>query len=236
MIHGSKKTKKVKTDEETKADNEMSAKISKHLHEFMALRNAEKKDLVYLTQFTDILMELCSDIPTIYNFRRELVEEQLKEATDPATKLKILENNLKLTTKLLKSDPKSYCIWSFRQWLVSQLFTMSSSNQVIVAELELCKYMLTKDEKNFHVWNYRHWLNGLSVDIEVAIEFVHSKIKANPFNFSPYHFLTKHLPLKYHKMLETEHNPEFLQYGMDKTVFDSELEMVRTAIFLNPQE
>lgn len=52
----------------------MSLKISKNLHEFMELRNLEKKDLLYLTQFTDILMELCSDIPTIYNFRRELVE------------------------------------------------------------------------------------------------------------------------------------------------------------------
>lgn len=121
-------------------------------------------------------------------------------------KLKILQDNLKLTTKLLKSDPKSYCIWSFRQWLVSQLYRQSNTNDVILAELELCKLMLMKDEKNFHVWNYRHWLNSLNVDIEVAIGFVHTKIKTNPFNFSPYHFLTKHLPQKYHKLLEAQHN------------------------------
>lgn len=86
------------------------------------------------------------------------------------------------------------------------------------------------------MWNYRHWLNSLSVDIDTAIEFVHSKIKTNPFNFSPYHFLTKHLPQKYQKMLEQERNDEILQFGMERKVFDEELEMVRTAMFLNPQE
>jgi phage gp36-like protein len=48
----------------------------------MEIRNNEKKDLPYLNQFTEILMELCCDIATIYNFRRELIEEQLKVTPD----------------------------------------------------------------------------------------------------------------------------------------------------------
>lgn len=178
-------------------------------------------------------MELCSDIATIYNFRRELIEEQLKGIPEPELQAKLLEGNLKLTTKLIKGDPKSYVIWSFRQWLVTKLFVLTKTSQVVEGELELCRLMLLKDEKNFHVWNYRHWLNSLTVDIDRAIKFVHEKIKANPFNFSPYHFLTKHLIEKY---AEIGGNHEIIQYGMEKKVFEEELDMVRTAVGMNPQE
>lgn len=37
-------------------------------------------------------------------------------------KAKLLETNLKMVTKLMKSDPKSYNVWNFRKWLVIKLF------------------------------------------------------------------------------------------------------------------
>lgn len=171
----------------------------------MDIRHQEKKDLAYLNQFTEVLMELCCDITTIYNFRRELIEQQLSVTPEPELQAKILEANLKLTTKLIKSNPKTYAIWSFRQWLVMKLFLLTKTSQVVEGDLELCKFMLMKDEKNFHVWNYRHWLNSLTVNIDRAIQFVHEKIKNNPFNFSPYHFLTKHIMEKYDRLIGVNH-------------------------------
>ena len=74
MIHGTKRSKKVPTPEEKAADDALSTKIRDNLHEFIAIRHQEKTDIPYLLQFTEILMELCSDISTIYNFRREAID------------------------------------------------------------------------------------------------------------------------------------------------------------------
>lgn len=67
-------------------------------------------------------MELCSDISTIYNFRRELLDLQLGKLETTQEKIQLLSLNLKLATKLIKSDPKSYNVWNFRKWLVIKLF------------------------------------------------------------------------------------------------------------------
>ena len=61
-----------------------------------------------------------------------------------------------------------------------------------------------KDEKNFHVWNYRNWANGIQIDIDTQLEFTKTKINANPFNFSPYHFRSKYLPEKYLRYLKDQ--------------------------------
>ena len=67
--------------------------------------------------FTSILMQLCSDIPTIFNFRRQLINILLEGKT-PEEVGKVLGGELKLSTKLMQSDPKCYTLWSYRQWLV----------------------------------------------------------------------------------------------------------------------
>lgn len=108
-------------------------------------------------------MQLCSDIPTIFNFRRDLIEKSI-EGKEPEEIAKVLNGEIKLTTKLIQSDPKSYTIWSYRQWLVIALFKINSA--IIKAEKELCKMLLMKDEKNFHVWNYRNWLNSIQLFID----------------------------------------------------------------------
>ena len=71
---------------------------------------------------------------------------------------------MKLTTKLIQSDPKSYTIWSYRQWLVKSLF--KTNPEIIKKEKELIQMLLMKDEKNFHVWNYRNWLNSIQSFID----------------------------------------------------------------------
>jgi len=69
-------------------------------------------------------------------------------------------------------------------------------------EKQLCKMLLMKDEKNFHVWNYRNWINSVEFKIDEELSFTEEKIKSNPFNFSPYHFRSKYIPLKYSSLLK----------------------------------
>ena len=76
----------------------------------------------------------------------------------------MLGGEVKLTTKLIQSDPKSYTIWSYRQWLVKSLFKINP--EIIKKEKELIQMLLMKDEKNFHVWNYRNWLNSIQSFID----------------------------------------------------------------------
>lgn len=98
--------------------------------------------------------------------------------------------------------------------------------------------LLTADEKNFHVWNYRNWTNTVQMNIDTELEFTKSKINANPFNFSPYHFRSKYLIWKYSQEIasaDQQKKQEIVIYGMPKDVFHAEMETVRTAIFLNPK-
>lgn len=75
MIHGAKKVKKVKTEQESKEEDELSEKINNKLSEFFSIPrkhlNVPKIPLYF--EFTSLLMQLTSDIPTIFNFRRELI-------------------------------------------------------------------------------------------------------------------------------------------------------------------
>ena len=81
MIHGHKKATKQKSPEEHKQEEEMSEKINSKLNDFFAIRQKPITDdnLAKLSEFTAILMQLCSDIPTIFNFRRELMLKLLSD-------------------------------------------------------------------------------------------------------------------------------------------------------------
>jgi hypothetical protein len=87
-------------------------------------------------------MQLVTELPTVFNFRRELIQAKLKEASVEVIG-KSLGEEIKLTTKLIQSDPKSYTIWSYRQWLVLWLFKVN--REVIKAEKELTRLLLMKD-------------------------------------------------------------------------------------------
>ncbi len=72
-------------------------------------------------EFTTILMQLCPDITTIFNYRRELINKII-ELQDPREKAKTLGGEIKLITKIIQGDPKSYTLWSYRQWLVIKFY------------------------------------------------------------------------------------------------------------------
>lgn len=109
----------------------MSQKINQKLAEFFAIprQDINPQQLPKYLEFIALLMQLVSDIPTVFNLRRELVEKAIELAKQGAEGevAKLLGGEVKLTTKLIQSDPKSYTIWSYRQWLVKCLFKVNPS-------------------------------------------------------------------------------------------------------------
>ena len=114
----------------------MSQKINEKLAEFFAIPrdNVNPQQIPKYLEFIALLMQIVSDIPTVFNFRRQLVEKAIKNGNQEEI-AKLLGGQVKLTTKLIQSDPKSYTIWSYRQWLVKTLFKINP--EIIKKQKEL---------------------------------------------------------------------------------------------------
>ena len=66
---------------------------------------------------------------------------------------------LQLTERALRRNPKSYGAWNQRRWSVRQLGERADMGH----ELALCAKLLAADERNFHCWNYRRRARGAAV-------------------------------------------------------------------------
>ena len=72
----------MKTEQEVKEEDEMSQKINQKLTEFFAIprQDIKPQQLPKYLEFISLLMQLVSDIPTVFNLRRELVEKAIELA------------------------------------------------------------------------------------------------------------------------------------------------------------
>jgi geranylgeranyl transferase type-2 subunit alpha len=97
----------------------------------------------------------------------------------------IYDDELKVTFKgITDGNPKSYSAWYQRSWVLHQ-----HPQPDLKAELELCEKSLGFDCRNFHCWDHRRVvakLAGLDSDEEFA--FLDRLIKANPSNYSAWHY------------------------------------------------
>jgi geranylgeranyl transferase type-2 subunit alpha len=132
--------------------------------------------------YSELLAKLCPEISTIYNYRRELIQARLAtgEKEDLAA---LLNREFELNTGLIKRHPKSYTLWSYREWLVLESERIDAQHgtaiNAIQREFGLCSKMLTLDERNFHVWNYRNWLTATSGHGDVEA-FTLQKVHQHP--------------------------------------------------------
>lgn len=82
------------------------------------------------------------DVYDLWNFRRRVLQAVTGEAEEEE-KGKIVKDELALTQEALSSkNPKSYCIWHHRQWLVEHY------DVLLDQELKLCSKFLEYDERN----------------------------------------------------------------------------------------
>jgi hypothetical protein len=125
---------------------------------------------------SDRLLELQPDDMTAWNYRKELIVKY-PEHVD-------LDNELYLTLKALKINPKSYPSWYHRRWILNRVKIPDWS-----LELKLLSQLFSVDPRNFHAWQHRMWvLNRGNIPLEKEWEFLNTQIDENMSNYSAWHW------------------------------------------------
>ena len=220
------------------------------------------------------LLEINPDVVTAWNLRREtivsLAEQaaaaEAAESTETKTKTETkpstpegdaspesphspphspsLEDELALTEKTLRKNPKSYPSWHHRRWTVRRIVeaarcspgTAADADAILAREMRLVEKLLEMDDRNFHCWGYRRFvveLAGASPSDELA--FTTRKIEANFSNYSAWHHRSSVLPLARGVPGDGDGFPPGTR-SLPKDVLDAEYELVQQAFFTEPED
>nr|BAN21361.1 rab geranylgeranyl transferase alpha subunit [Riptortus pedestris] len=222
-MHGQAKVKTSEEEKERKKkDREQKAKVYRDgMTKIFDKRKKCEFDDEALDLISDILITN-PDIYTLWNFRKEILLTYKDKSHDDLAC--ILSNEMRLTEMCLRANPKSYCAWYHRLWLLDN---MPYSD--LEKELFLCTKYLKLDERNFHCWDYRR---AVVAKLEVApseeLDYTTVKIEENFSNYSSWHYRSQLLPLVYP-------DPSNLR-PVDEPTHLKELELVQAACFTDPSD
>lgn len=255
MQHGRKKQPKVVlTEEQKKANAEKIEKLIKINQELLQRRAAKQYTAANL-ELTEKAGALFDDNYTVWNFRRELMQELvLKQADKPlAEKYAFMAGELKLLLKLMMRNPKSFTLWYHRMWCIEQGLDLdkqmkSDESEILKSELGLCEKLIVQDGRNFHCWNYKSWLQGLELESiekkfageenrkarEAAIRKVYEReydyasriISQNFSNYAAWFYRSKILPHLFP-------DPTYL---ITRETMKKELETLKQALYTDPKD
>jgi geranylgeranyl transferase type-2 subunit alpha len=182
-MHGRKKGSVVATPQE-KIDKYNKLKV-------VVLAKYKARVFTATTQkLTETLIKLNPDFYTLWNYEREILEHQLAQGEAAGERVDLARLSvaqLELCNAGLQRNPKSYCAWHHRRWVVGKGATD------VVAELALCSKMLTLDKRNFHCWNYRRFVADRCYEqgkatLASEFAFTSDKIEQDFSNFSAWHY------------------------------------------------
>ncbi|GAA5827627.1 hypothetical protein JCM3770_006876 [Rhodotorula araucariae] len=191
---------------------------------------------------TTRLLSLNPEFQTGWGIRRRILLNGLLRDADAATQQQILEGDLQLTNASLKLNPKVYCVWEHRKWVLE---TMPDADWGF--EFKMVEMYLEKDARNFHSWDYRRYLVTSILSLpsspstprskplpqpttESELAFTTRKISANFSNFSAWHYRTKLLAKLWEEKGWGPAAPERLSR------VDQEFELVKQAIWSDPND
>ncbi|XP_055548467.1 geranylgeranyl transferase type-2 subunit alpha [Wyeomyia smithii] len=182
-------------------------------------------------ELDDEMMELTGriltsnpDIATLWNLRRRCIQKMVLEEEEDF-KQGLFDKDLNFTEMCLQVNPKSYCAWHHRCWILENAPAPNWQKEV-----DLCTKYLKLDERNFHCWDYRRYVvEKAKVSPEAELEFCTEKIQRNFSNYSSWHYRSKLLPLLYPNL-----NDPSLPISEER--LRGELELVLTAAFTDPSD
>ena len=138
----------------------------------------------------------------------------------------LVQNELSLTKKTIKINPKSYSPWFHRQWFIG---IVCGEDKILNQELDLCNMFLEIDCRNFHCWDYRRFIVGHLTKqnqnevLQKEFEYSYLKITQNFSNYSAWHYRSKLLPV----------------VSTDESIVTNllkELELCRSAYYTEPKD
>lgn len=162
------------------------------------------------------------DIATLWNLRRRCIQKFTETDKDNQA---LFDKDLNFTEMCLQVNPKSYCAWHHRCWILENA---PASNWQ--KEVDLCSKYLKLDERNFHCWDYRRYVvEKANVLPQKELDFCTEKIQKNFSNYSSWHYRSKLLPVLY----PNENDPS---RPISEKKLREELELVLTAAFTDPSD
>lgn len=182
----------------------------------------KRKDKIYDDELMTVTERMLLQNPYIYtlwNIRREAF---LNNDWEGDRLEEFHKKELKLTENCLRENPKSYCVWHQRVWVMNRMAEPDWKR-----ELSLCATCLGVDERNLHCWDYREFVvqkAGISPSEE--FDFATSEILNNFSNYSSWHYRSRLLS----KMFCDLDDRKISEIKKD------ELDLVMNATFTDPSD
>lgn len=140
---------KVRTSAEEAARKKEEQQQKAKAYQAAMVRILKKKDAA---EYDDEMMQLVAsiltrnpDVSTLWNIRRLcLLELKQREAVDIKT---VFDKDLGFVEQCLHANPKSYCAWHHRCWVLE-----NSPEPNWQREVALCTKYLKMDERNCKFW------------------------------------------------------------------------------------
>ncbi|XP_037076089.1 geranylgeranyl transferase type-2 subunit alpha-like [Pollicipes pollicipes] len=163
------------------------------------------------------------DFYTLWNYRREIFLTWQKEKSAEYLQ-DMLKSDLQFTEQCLGVNPKSYCAWHHRCWVMQMM-----PRPDWAAEVQLCDRYLKLDGRNFHCWDYRRLaVAGAGLAPEQELAATDRLIADNFSNYSSWHYRS-HLLTQVFPAADTA-----TPIREDKYL--KELELVQSAAFTDPDD
>ena len=265
-MHGRRILDEKNRSEEEREALKLKAKKYANLCNIALLKYKSKDYSMENIELTSSLLRINPDFYSMWNYRRHMlihhyqdkyglqqelstIEEGRLSKLDTTSNTsdsdiikQIANTEFDLTKDAIMKNPKSYCAWYHRQWIV-QRFQYSTDG-----ELSLCNKLLSIDGRNFHCWNYRSFIIADSkVGINQELEFTSQKITENFSNYSAFHcrsHLIKHIIEEGENVSVNKDEKEKIEYNKNnendivsiRNRVEQEVEIIENAVFTEPDD
>ncbi|XP_059060537.1 geranylgeranyl transferase type-2 subunit alpha [Achroia grisella] len=225
-MHGRVKVRSTE-EEKIRKEKERQEKLKIFKHAMQKIQDKRKNEELdqELMELTGKVLTTNPDIYTLWNIRRETLNVFRKNMESKEENMvELYDAELQLTEYCLKINPKSYCAWHQREWVL-----LTRTNPDWETELSLCNKYLKLDERNFHTWDYRRFVvSQCKPSLKEEFDFTTEKLMDNFSNYSAWHYRSKIL-VELHPDLEAGRP---IEDGHHK----HELKMVESAAFTDPDD
>ena len=153
-------------------------------------------------------------------------------------KLKLAKEELDLTERALRRNPKCYSAWHHRRWI---LLGRTFLKHLLKPELALVDRLLDADSRNFHAWAHRRAVAAeAAVSPKEAEEAALRRVEDNFSNYSAWHERSATLLLeeakKRNEKSSSSSSSSLPPAVLSASLLEKEFDLVRQAVFTDPED